>query len=543
MPALSDLALRLIGPKGPFELVRDRPDNLLRFVRPPHTVCDLLAIARRSADRPFLRSGERSLSLHQALDAAERVKAALEARGQGRQTVGLAVTDPLDWIVALFALIDLGAGVALLPPDMEDEVALIGLAGCASLIRSPGSGAAGGGLPSLALEGGAPSGWPLSAATDDTATVPQDRAAVSPADLAVIAFTSGTMSRAKAVRVTHENLVAGLRTMQLGATLAALRRTGPGLPPAPGRSRSVLLAPLTHVGGYGQVIAALTGGSELIFPPDRSPEAIAALVAAERATSVMGAPERLVWDLVRLHDRHDLSSLTTIGVFGVALEPEAFAKIRSVLPAVRPGAGYGLTETSGSVTLASDEDLERKPGTSGAPAPNVEIQIRNAAGDVLQAGEQGAIWLRGAMVTKGYIGRETPIRDGWFETGDSGWLDSDGFLFVVDRSSFSVEVDGLQLSSATVEALARASPGIEEVAAVRPPASSGFEIALFVAATERDAAASRRALEEAWPSLALRITVRSVPALPRTRSGKIDRKALLDLFEGSESGALAVATG
>lgn len=538
----ADLAARMTQAGGPFELARDRADGSARFVRGPHTLPDLIALAARAADRPFLRKGARAYSLHQALEMAARLRTLLGAHVAIGQTIGLTINDPLDWTIAFLGLQGLGVSVALLPEEIGDRATAADRAECAALLCAPSQDASAPRALRLVFDG-----ISLAAANSPRRLAdasPTPPAATVAADVAVVAFTSGSTSKPKAVCITHENLVAGLRTMQLAAALAALRRATPAKRVAGGRARTLLLGDLSHIGGYGQLLGALIGGGEILFPLERTPEAVAAMVAGDRISAVMGASERLAWDLARLHGHHDLSSLVTLGVPGGAFEPEAFDKIAQAMPDLRRGASYGLTETSGAVTMASDEDLQRKPGTLGAPAPNADLQVRDDAGRVLGAGVPGWIWIRGPMVMAGYIGQETPIQDGWLRTGDKGWLDDEGFLFLIDRAAFLISIAGQDLASATIEALARAASGVAEAAVVQSSPDSAHAAVLFVAPLEAGGTMGvRAALDEAWPLVAPDIAVMEIAALPRTRSGKIDRQALRALLARGQVGPRASATG
>jgi long-chain acyl-CoA synthetase len=190
--------------------------------------------------------------------------------------------------------------------------------------------------------------------------------------------------------------------------------------------------------------------------------------------------------------------------------------------------GYGLTEAAPVVSINAIGDRTRlKPGSIGRPLPGVEVELRDADGTAVDAGDPGRIFVRGANLFSGYWpdGSDGPDADGWFGTGDIAVLDDDSELHLVGRSTELVIVNGFNVYPAEVEAVLAAQPGVAEVAVIGVPDEvSGEAVHAYVVpardadldADELIAAAARRLARFKLPS-----SIELVPELPHTVTGKI----------------------
>jgi long-chain acyl-CoA synthetase len=249
---------------------------------------------------------------------------------------------------------------------------------------------------------------------------PVDR---SPSDMAILLYTSGTTGTPKGVVLTHENFLSGVDSafrqnpeMDPGALLHTL--------------------PLTHV--YGVLVQNLANGWGLStvllrqFEPSRALQAI----EQHRVRYLPVVPTMLVY---LLHypdrDRYNTSSLFRITSGGAAL-PEKLRRDVERVFACRVDQGYGLSESS-SVATGYEIRAPYRPGSVGRASPGIQIRIVDDQNRPLQPYESGEICLAGPNITPGYwrdhsaTGRA--LSDGWLRTGDVGYLDEDGFLFITDR--------------------------------------------------------------------------------------------------------------
>jgi long-chain acyl-CoA synthetase len=297
----------------------------------------------------------------------------------------------------------------------------------------------------------------------------------------VILYTSGTTGRSKGCITTHRGTIAqvqGITYLRALASLLEAEHT-PGAPaasvlPLP---TTLLTSPLFHVAGqHSTVCAALTAGSKLVFGPPRfEPEHTLDIIERERVTSWVAIPTLLqrLLDSPALH-RYDLSSLVAISTGGAATAPDTVDHANRVLK-TRPrlATSYGLTETHGMATSIAGADYLTHKRSVGRPTPLVEVRIVDELGRDRPQGVPGQILIGGPTVTPGYWGRpqETAetVRDGWLYTGDIGYFDADGFLYISDRQKDMVIRGGENVYCVEVENCLASHPEIVEAAVVGMP--------------------------------------------------------------------------
>jgi long-chain acyl-CoA synthetase len=220
----------------------------------------------------------------------------------------------------------------------------------------------------------------------------------------------------------------------------------------------------------------MTIGSKLVFGPARfDPEPVMAIIERERVTTWMAIPTLLqrLLDDPKLGD-YDLSSLHGISTGGAPAAPELLQKASRLLPK-KPTAGatYGLTECHGMATSISSAEIETKRGSVGRPMPILEVKIIDAEGRAVGPNQSGEICLRGATVTPGYWNRpdataET-VQDGWLHTGDIGFVDEDGYVYISDRAKDMILRGGENVYCVEIENCISDHPEVEEVAIIGVP--------------------------------------------------------------------------
>lgn len=228
-----------------------------------------------------------------------------------------------------------------------------------------------------------------------------------------------------------------------------------------------------------------------------------------------------------------LPRLRVVGAGGSPFPAPLIATLRDRLPGARLLDIYGLSETHSPATMLLDEDFDARPGSVGKALPCMEIQVR-AGGRPARTGEPGEIWLRGSLVTTGYLddprATAAAIQDGWFGTGDVGRLDRDGYLYVLDRVKDMINRGGAKVFSAEVERVLRAMPGVADGAVVAAPDPvAGEAVAAFVVPSdgaELSALDVKKWVRAELADYAAPTVVRFVPALPRNAVGKTDKPAL-----------------
>ncbi len=314
----------------------------------------------------------------------------------------------------------------------------------------------------IIAEGAAPAGtldWPafLAGAGRVAAAAADARSrAVTSDDLSDLIFTAGTTGQSKGVACTHGQ---SLRVFRTWSEVVGLRAS----------DRYLVVNPYFHTFGYkaGWLACLLTGATCLPHPVFDVPSLLAR-IAAERVT-VLPGPPTLYQSILHAPDRarYDLSSLR-LAVTGAASVPvELIRRMRDELTFGTVLTAYGLTESTGTVTMCRrDDDVETIANTSGRAIPGVEVRIDEAAG--------GEVLVRGYNVMRGYWEDDAATRaaidaDGWLRTGDVGILDARGNLRITDRIKDMFIVGGFNVYPAEVENVLLRHEAIAQAAVVGAP--------------------------------------------------------------------------
>ena len=287
-------------------------------------------------------------------------------------------------------------------------------------------------------------------------------AAIDPDDDACIFYTSGTTGRPKGARLTHRGCLNNVLNIAFINTVQpiALARARGGEAPVPGSTpapNSLVATPLFHVTANNCVAHATTlAGGKLVHMYKWDPLEALRLIERERVTTFNGVP-MMVREML-MHPRFDdfdTASLSVLGGGGAAVQPDLVSKIQQQTRGARPNTGYGMTETCGIIAAVSAEFFAEKPESVGPALPTFEAKCVGPRGEDLPPGEIGELWVRGAPVIKGYLNRPEAtaeaITEGWLHTGDIAWMDTDGFIFLVDRAKDMVLRGGENVYCAEVE--------------------------------------------------------------------------------------------
>jgi len=367
-----------------------------------------------------------------------------------------------------------------------------------------------------------------------------------PDDDGSILYTSGTTGKPKGAIATHRNSLTNILSSAYTLARGALRRGE-----APKESTpltGLLVIPLFHVTGCTALMGpAIAGGSKLVMMRKWDVTEALGIIERERVQLAGGVPT-IAWQILEHPDRdkYDLSSLESISYGGAPAAPELVRKIKSEFGA-SPAMGWGMTETSGTVTAHSAEDYLNRPDSCGPPVPVAKLKIMSEDGTrELPAGEIGELWAFGAMVVRGYwnnpeANAETFI-DGWIRTGDLAKLDDEGFCYICDRAKDMVIRGGENIYSSEVENVLYDHPAVTDAALIGIPHKTLGEEPAAVVHLAPGTHASEAELQ-AWVSE--RIAKFKTPVkivfveetLPRNANGKILKKDLARLYFGVEDAA------
>ena len=364
---------------------------------------------------------------------------------------------------------------------------------------------------------------------DDGRNVITDPVRADADDVAVIMYTSGTTGRAKGAMLTHGNLWwNNANAMHQFDVLAG--------------DVTLAAAPLFHIGGLNVLtLVTLQKGGLVVLHPSFDPAIALADVQRHRVTTMFGVPT--MFQIMVQHPNFadtDLSSLRLL-ICGGAPCPEPLLKAWQTR-GVPIEQGYGLTETAPMVSFLAPEYALSKLGSSGRPPLFTEVRLVDIDGKpVAEPGARGEILTRGPNVMRGYwrnpaATAEAIDQEGWFHTGDVGWLDSDGFLTLSDRVKDMIISGGENIYPAEVENVLDQHPGIVEAAVIGLPDPNWGESVCAVVALKPGQRLELEQLREfastqlARYKLPRRLEV--VPSLPRNAEGKILKTQLRKQFGG-----------
>lgn len=367
----------------------------------------------------------------------------------------------------------------------------------------------------------------LLATVPDGVRVPD--AEKSPDDVHRLLYTSGTTARPKGVIHTCGNVAAN----HLGQVLEL------ELTPA---DRILVSAPLFHVSGLeAPGLATFVAGGTMVLCPTFQPADIARVVADERVTGLVLAAQILfgVMDL----DDADLSSVRYLLFAGVA--PTVRRQVKALLPHVRLVDTFGMTECCNGVCYMDAEHEQDKVGSLGVPFPMVHLRIVDDQLREVPPGRTGEIVVRGPKISPGYWRDEETTartrRDGWFLTGDVGYLDDDGYLWFVDRRTDLIKSGGENVAGVEVERVIAAHPAVAEVAVIGVPDPRWDEVPkAFVTARPGavlTAEIVRAHCAEQLAKFKVPAHVDVVESLPRNDSGKVLKKVLREQERAAAAGA------
>jgi acyl-CoA synthetase (AMP-forming)/AMP-acid ligase II len=203
--------------------------------------------------------------------------------------------------------------------------------------------------------------------------------------------------------------------------------------------------------------------------------------------------------------------------------------------------GYGMTEASPVTHLSPTRDAPMKPGSVGKVVPGTEVRIVDVATQEEAApGKEGELWIRGPQIMKGYLGRpqetaECLDRDGWYQTGDVGYVDPEGYFFIVDRTKELIKYKGMQVAPAELEALLVTHPAILDAAVVRKADEEAGEVPKAYVVLKPDDASRATTAEAIMGWVAGRVAphkrirhLEFIDQIPKSASGKILRRVLID---------------
>jgi long-chain acyl-CoA synthetase len=347
-------------------------------------------------------------------------------------------------------------------------------------------------------------------------------------DLAALLYTGGTTGRSKGVMLTHANLNFTGRAAHDAGHIA-------------GVNRALMTLPLSHAYGMLVTLAGMHNHEQAVVVLLRwfDPVASLELIQEHRLQVSAAVPSMLQMLLAQPLEQYDLSSLTYVSSGGAPLAREVEEEFQRRVPNASIKQGYGLTETAALV--ATNPVNREKPGSVGIPVPGTELRVLNDEGKELPAGQPGEICVRSPGVMRGYWNApevtSAALRSGWLHTGDIGYLDDEGYLFIVDRKKDLIIRGGFNVYPRDVEDALVEHPDVQMAGVIgRADREHGEEVVAFVSVTPGSTLTPQELIAWARQRIGGYKYPREVhitEALPLTPVGKLDRKALRGQLSGS----------
>jgi fatty-acyl-CoA synthase/long-chain acyl-CoA synthetase len=340
-------------------------------------------------------------------------------------------------------------------------------------------------------------------------------------DDALMLFTSGTTSLSKGVLLKNYNIIHAVLSYQRVLNIT-------------GEDRSIIPIPIYTITGSVALLGLfLLSGGTIWLHKKFNAERVLACTAENHLTFIHASPT--IFSLL-LDQRSNFPSLPSLRAFACGssnMPAENIRRLKQWIPGAVFHTIYGLTETSSpGAVFPSDAALSPFIGSSGLPVPGVELTICGPDGAELPSGVVGEICLRGTVVIRKYLfgGEDAFTVDGWLKTGDLGYVNEQGYLYVVDRIKDIINRGGEKIASFDVENALHHIPGIIEAVVIGIPHDRYGEEPAALIRLERGCAISEKEIKDilkrTLANYMVPVQIRFVDSMPKTPNGKIDKKGL-----------------
>lgn len=341
---------------------------------------------------------------------------------------------------------------------------------------------------------------------------------------AILMFTSGTTSRSKGVCLTNDSVMHAIRSYQEVFAVTD-------------KDRTLLAVPIYHITGLVAILGLfLTAGGSIYLHKFFHAQAVVNTMVQEKITFFHASPT--VFSML-LQEQEQVPSLPYMRILACGssnMAKEKILKLHDWMPNMEFRTVYGLTETTSPGTIFP-EDAATSPyiGSSGIPIPGLSLKIVDEEGEELPPMQTGEILLQGTNLLASYYDTDiSAYQEGWFHTGDLGYINEAGYLFISDRKKDMINRGGEKICSYDVENVIYSMEQVEEAAIVGIPDDLYGEVAAAAIVLRKGQTLTLEQLQDALKNKLARYKIPAalliLPKLPETPSHKIDKKAIKQLF-------------
>ncbi|XP_038891768.1 4-coumarate--CoA ligase-like 5 [Benincasa hispida] len=360
---------------------------------------------------------------------------------------------------------------------------------------------------------------------------PLPKIEVTQSDPAAILYSSGTTGTSKGVVLTHSNIISVIELLTWCVDSTSSQH-----------DVFLCFIPMFHI--YGLVFFGLglfCRGITTVLMQRFNFQSMIAAIEKHKINNIPAVPP-VILGLVKSGDGSDFSSLRRVGSGAAPLGKDVEEAFREKFPWVELRPGYGLTESTGAATwMITDKDAKAHPGSCGMLMPSFFAKIVDVeTGEGVAPMKEGELWLKSPTIMKGYLGNKeateaTIDEEGWLKTGDLGYIDEDGFLYIVDRIKELIKHNGYQVAPAELETILLSHTEILDAAVIpmEDEAAGQIPVACVVKAPT-----SKLTEEQVIQFVASQVAaykkvrgVRFISSIPRSLAGKILRKDLVSQFK------------
>ena len=544
----------------------DRPwGQQNEFKNAPPTLAAYFALMLQHSDKTFLVFQNERYSFQEVWDRSNNLAGALQAEGiKAGDRIVIAMRNYPEWIFDFIGTTIAGAiAVPLnawwqggeLETAIKDARASLAIVDLERHQRLQDAGAS---IRQVVVRGeGAGTSTTRYEEFEDLGEAAPLPVAVAPDVDATIFYTSGSTSYPKGAVSTHRALSNAMlnfaaygmaqqtvddQNRESGAADSVLDSDSGSDPVQPA---ALLTVPLFHVTGCHSIfMISVLIGRKVVMLDKWNPEDALAMIERERVTSFMGVPT-MSRELTEHKNasNYDLSSLVEINAGGAARPEGHLRRLQDRYPSIRAGMAYGLTETNGTGAINNREGYSLRPASTGrALKPLAELAIVDEAGNEMPDGQVGEVAVRAVTLASGYWNRPRDtanafLRDGWFRTGDVGYLDAE-YLTIVDRKKDMILRGGENIACQEVEAAILADQQVLEACVFSVPDDRlGEAVCATIFVEDSKQFDENRLRQSLQTSLAAfkhpqKFILSDVP-LPRLGSGKIDKRTIKNQHNGA----------